>query len=223
MTSKITFLQDGVADYVAAHTSQSDELAQRLIAETQQLKWAGMQIGVPQGQFMAQLARALQPNLVIEIGTFTGYSALMVARELGPSAKLIACDMSQEWTSVGKRYWTEAGVGDKIDLRLGPAADTLAALDDDIVVDMAFIDADKAGYLGYVNELIPRLSTTGVILVDNVLWNGNVIGTDDQSIDTVALREFNAAMVADPRIDVALLPIGDGLSMISLKRNQASL
>lgn len=215
MTSNIAFLNDSVSAYVAQHTTPPSALEQRLIDRTQQLTYRGMQIGHPQAQFMAGFTRLLQPKLVVEVGTFTGYSTLVVAQELGADAKLIACDVSEEWTAIGREFWTEAGVADKIDLRIGPAADTLAALDEDAVVDMAFIDADKTGYLQYFELLVPKLSERGVILVDNVLWDGNVTNPDDNSADTIALREFSARVLADPRVRVALLPIGDGLSFIT--------
>lgn len=177
-----------------------------------------MQIGFPQARFMALLARILRPTTVVEVGVFTGYSALVVAQELDAGATLIACDISDEWTSIGRPFWDEAGVGDLIDLRIGAASETLAALPAGLMIDMAFIDADKTGYLGYIEQIIPRMHATSVVLVDNVLWNGFVANHDDQSADTVALREFSAAMLADERVDVALLPIGDGLSMITLAR-----
>jgi len=218
MTSKITFLDAGVGAYIATHTTAPTELEQRLIAETQSRPYAGMQIGFPQARFMAQLARLLQPKTVIEVGVFTGYSALVVAQELGDDATLIACDVSEEWTSVGRPFWEEAGVADRIDLRIAPASQTLAALPEGMQFDMAFIDADKTGYLGYLEQLIPRMHAGSVVLVDNVLWDGGVVDDSDQSADTVALREFSAAMMSDTRVDVALLPIGDGLSMITLAR-----
>jgi len=218
MTSKITFLDESVATYVASHTTAPNELEQRLIDETQSLPHAGMQIGFPQARFMAQLARLLSPTTVIEVGVFTGYSALVVAQELREDATVIACDVSEEWTSVGRPFWEEAGVADRIDLRIAPAGETLAALPPGMMFDLAFIDADKTGYLGYLEQLIPRMHQQSVVLVDNVLWNGEVVNDADQSDDTVALREFNAAMMRDTRLDVALLPIGDGLSMITLTR-----
>jgi len=218
MTSKITFVDESVAVYVASHTTAPSGIEQRLIDETQSLPYAGMQIGFPQARFMAQLARLLDPTTVIEVGVFTGYSALVVAQELREDAKLIACDVSEEWTSVGRPFWEEAGVANRIDLRIAPASQTLAALPEGMMFDLAFIDADKTGYLGYLEQLIPRMHERSVVLVDNVLWNGSVVDDSDQSDDTVALREFSAAMMQDARVDVALLPIGDGLSMITLAR-----
>lgn len=218
VTSKITFIDPAIAGYVADHTTPPSELEQRLIDATQSMSYAAMQIGFPQARFMALLARLLNPTTVIEIGVFTGYSALVVAQELRPDATLIACDVSDEWTAVGVPYWREAGVADRIDLRIAPAAETLASLPSDTQVDLAFIDADKTGYLGYVQQLIPMLHERSVVLVDNVLWDGRIADESDQEASTVALRSFNDAMLADDRLDVALLPIGDGLSMITLAR-----
>ncbi len=218
MTSNIAFLDPAVAGYLASHTTPPDDVEQRLIDETQRLSAAGMQIGYPQARFMAMLAALLRPRLVVEIGTFTGYSSLVVARALSDDARLIACDVSQEWTATAERYWAEAGVADRIDLRIGPAAETLAGFDPETTVDMAFIDADKSGYINYFEQLVPMLAPRGVILVDNVLWDGQVVDRDDQTRDTVALREFNDHVLADDRVEVALLPIGDGVSMITLAR-----
>ncbi|MGI9596854.1 MAG: O-methyltransferase [Acidimicrobiales bacterium] len=210
------FLDGAVATYLAANTTPPTPLEQRLIDQTRLMAAGGMQISHPQAQFMTMLTRILRPKVVIEIGTFTGYSALVVAKALDDDATLIACDLSDEWTSVGRPYWDEAGVADKIDLRLGPASETLAALDPGTSVDMAFIDADKTGYIGYFEQLVPLLSGRGVILVDNVLWNGQIVDPDDQRADTVALRDFSTHVLADARVEVALLPIGDGLSMITM-------
>jgi len=218
VTSKITFIDSSIAAYIADHTTAPSDLEQRLIDKTQSMQYAVMQIGFPQARFMAMLARLLRPKTVIEIGVFTGYSALVVAQELSADATLIACDISDEWTSVGVPFWEEAGIADRIDLRIAPAAETLASLPVDTRVDLAFIDADKTGYLGYVEQLIPMMHERSVILVDNVLWDGQIVDASDQGESTVALREFNDAVMADARLDVALLPIGDGLSMITLAR-----
>lgn len=218
MTSDIAFLDPAVASYLAAHTTPPTALEQRLIDETAQLTRAQMQIGFPQARFMALLTRVMSPSVVVEVGVFTGYSALAVAQELADTSRLIACDVSEEWTSIGRPYWEEAGVADRIDLRIAPASETLAALPADLQVDLAFIDADKTGYLGYLEQLIPRLHPRSVVLVDNVLWDGQIVDDSDQSADTVALRAFNDSMLADPRVDVALLPVGDGLSMITPAR-----
>lgn len=218
MTSAIAFLEPSIAGYLAAHTTPPTPLEQRLIDQTQQHPYAQMQIGFPQARFMALLTRILVPKTVIEIGVFTGYSALVVAQELTDGATLIACDINEEWPAIGKPYWKEAGVADKIDLRIAPAGETLAALEPDTAVDLAFIDADKTGYLNYVEQLIPLMHERSVVLVDNVLWDGQIVDRDDQRPDTVALRDFNDSVVADDRLDVSLLPVGDGLSFITLAR-----
>lgn len=219
MTSDIAFIDPTIAAYLGDHTTPPTELEQRLIDETHAMGSAAqMQIGHVQARFMALLARILRPNLVVEIGTFTGYSALVVAQELTGEARLLACDVSDEWTSIGRPYWEEAGVADRIELRIAPAADTLAALPAQVTVDLVFIDADKTGYLDYLNQLIPHMNDRSVVLVDNVLWDGQIVDPKDTSEDTVALREFNDAVITDERLDVALLPVGDGLSMITLRR-----
>jgi len=217
MASVSNFMDETIAAYLSSHTTQPDEIEQRLIRETQTMADGIMQIGHAQAQFMTMLTALLKPKLIVEIGTFTGYSTLVMAKALAEDAKLITCDVSTEWTSVGRPYWEEAGVADRIDLRIGPASETLAAFNSDTVVDLAFVDADKTGYVDYFEQLVPMLNQRGVILVDNVLWSGRVADNENQQEDTVALRKFNSHVVADHRVQVAILPIGDGLSMISLR------
>lgn len=218
MTSEIAFIDAAVLGYLSEHTTAPSPLEQRLIGETQTMAMAAMQIGHPQARFMGLLTRILQPSLVIEIGTFTGYSTLVIAQELGENSKVIACDISREWTSVAQRYWLEAGVDDSIDLRIAPAIETLANLHPDTRIDMAFIDADKQGYLDYLEALYPMLHPRSVVLVDNTLWDARVVDANDTTESTEALRQFNHAVVNDPRFDVVLLPVGDGLSFITLRR-----
>ena len=173
-----------------------------------------MQIGGDQGTFMEILTRALGATLAIEIGTFTGYSALAIARGLGPGGRLICCDVSEEWTAIAREHWALAGVSDRIDLRIAPALETLAGLDEDLVIDLAFIDADKENYANYYQALVPRVRPGGLILVDNTLWSGAVIDPDNVEHDTVAIRAFNDMVVADDRVRVVLVTIGDGLAVI---------
>lgn len=218
MANNISFVDPAVGAYLTEHSSPPSELEQRLIDRTQSMSAGMMQISAPQARFMALLARLLRPKTVVEIGVFTGYSALVVAQELQADATLIACDVSDEWTSIGKPFWEEAGVADRIDLRIAPAAETLAALPDETSVDLAFIDADKTGYLGYIEQLTPMLHPGSVVLVDNVLWGGQIVDETNTQPDTVALREFNRFVVEDPRLEVSLLPVGDGLSFITLAR-----
>lgn len=203
--------------YIDERSTPPDSVQQQLIERTNAMGGISrMQIGANQGAFLDVLIGALAPALCIEIGTFTGYSSLAIARALGPDAKLICCDVSEEWTAVAREHWEAAGVSDKIELRIGPAIDTVRSLGD-TPIDFAFIDADKTGYVDYYEDLVPRLSTKGIIAVDNTLWDGRVVDASDSSDDTVALRVFNDHVVADPRTTCALTPIGDGLTLIRKK------
>jgi len=211
-------------DYVVAHSMAIDEHQQALIAATAALgPIARMQIAPEQGAFMQGLAAALGARLVVEVGTFTGYSTLCLARGVGPEGRVVACDLSDEWTSVGRPVWAAAGVEDRIDLRLGPALETLVALDSELrggeaidpgAVDLVFIDADKGNYLGYYEALLPLVRANGVVLVDNVLWSGTVIDPEVTDADTEAIRAFNDHVAADERVDAVILPIADGLTFI---------
>jgi caffeoyl-CoA O-methyltransferase len=200
--------------YVVAHSTPVDEHQRALIAETEALgPIAGMQIAPEQGAFMTLLAGVLGATTIVEVGTFTGYSTLCLARGLADGGLVIACDVSDEWTSIGRRHWEAAGVADRIDLRLAPAIETLRALPADPAIDLAFIDADKTGYQSYADELIPRLRPGGLLLVDNVLWGGAVIDAARDDADTVAIRAFNDALSADDRVEAVLLPISDGVTV----------
>jgi caffeoyl-CoA O-methyltransferase len=212
---KAFFLADDLAHYVSAHSSPPDPVLERLTERTRQMGSVfSMQISPEQGAFMSLLTAAIGARVAVEVGTFTGYSSVCIARGLGPGGRLIACDRSDEWTSVARAAWLDAGVADRIDLRLGPAAETLAALAPDLVVDLAFIDADKENYLVYYEALLAHMRPGGVILADNVLWSGRVVDPDATDADTLALRAFNDAVVNDPRVEVAMLPLADGLSVI---------
>ncbi|MGD9997324.1 MAG: O-methyltransferase, partial [Ilumatobacteraceae bacterium] len=160
----------------------------------------------------------MQVHDAIEIGTFTGYSALSIARGMQPGGRLICCDVSEEWTAIAREHWQLAGVADRIDLRIGPALQTIADLPDDLQFDLVFIDADKPNYANYFDALVPRLRPTGLMLDDNTLWSGQVV--DDTANDelTVALRAFNDKVVADPRVRCVILPLGDGVTMIQRSR-----
>jgi caffeoyl-CoA O-methyltransferase len=217
MASRSTrFLDPAVAEYCAAHSApQPDPVQARLIARTAELgPVAGMQIGPDQGVLLAALVAATAARLVVEIGTFTGYSALCMARALRPDGRLIACDVSEEWTAIAREAWADAGVAERIDLRLGPALDTLRALAPGTVVDFAFIDADKPNYATYVDELLPRLRPNGLILVDNTLWSGEVLDPDPADEYGTAIARFNDAMAADERVDAVILPLGDGVTLL---------
>ena len=202
-------------DYLLAHSMPLDDVQHRLIAETSALgDVARMQISPEQGAFLTLLTQVSGARRAVEVGTFTGYSALCIARGLPADGTLLCCDVSEEWTSIGRRAWEQAGVDDRIELRLAPAASTLAALPTEPEIDLAFIDADKPGYPAYYDELLPRLRPGGLMLVDNVLWSGRVADPSNQDGDTEAIRAFNDKVVADDRVDVVVLPLADGLSMI---------
>jgi caffeoyl-CoA O-methyltransferase len=173
-----------------------------------------MQVAPEQGAFMTLLTRIVGARFAVEVGTFTGFSALCIARGLPADGKLLCCDVSEEWTSIGKPYWEKAGVADRIDLRIAPALETLDALPEEPHVDLAFIDADKTNYGNYYDALLPRMRPGGVILVDNVLWGGSVVDASRDDADTVAIRAFNDRIAADDRVERVMLPISDGLTLI---------
>ncbi len=217
MSPRSIGLSDELNDYVVAHTSPPTEVQLDLIDRTAAMAEAPMQIAPEQGEFMASIVALLDPELIVEVGTFTGYSALAMALaldEIDSDGRIICCDVSEEWTAIAREHWERAGVDDRIDLRIGPAIETLRSLPDDIVIDLAFIDADKSGYAEYYDEILSRLADDGVILVDNTLWAGAIIDDSDTSHDTEALRAFNAEVAADERVRQVVLPIGDGLTMI---------
>ncbi|WP_040337533.1 O-methyltransferase [Candidatus Blastococcus massiliensis] len=217
MTPRSFLLTPELADYVRASTEAPDEVIADLIAETAAMAERGeapgtMQIAAEQGALMQLLTTALGARTAIEIGTFTGFSALCIARGLPADGSLLCLDISEEWTAVGRRYWERAGVADRIELRLGPALETLRSLPAVETYDLAFVDADKTGYAAYVEELHPRLNPNGVVLLDNTLRDGRVLDPQDES--DRALAELNAALAADPRWETALLPLADGLTLL---------
>jgi caffeoyl-CoA O-methyltransferase len=215
MANRTLNLDDALYDYVLAH-SLREHPAQRALREaTKSHPHAGMQIGPEQGQLMALLARLVGARRTIEIGVFTGYSALSVALALPDDGYLLACDVSDEYTRIGKRYWQEAGVAHKIDLRLAPARETLdarLAAGDAGTFDFAFIDADKPAYDDYYERCLQLVRDGGLIAIDNVLWSGAVV-QPAKTKDTAALQALNDKLHRDERIDVSLLPIGDGLTL----------
>jgi caffeoyl-CoA O-methyltransferase len=204
-----------IHDYLVAHGTPPDPLLRELAEETARLgPLAMMQIAPEQGAFMTLLARAIGAKRVIEVGTFTGYSALCIARGLPDEGRLLACDVSEEWTAIAARYWKRAGVADRIELRLGPALDTLRALPVEARFDMGFIDADKPSYPAYYEEILVRLRPGGLILVDNVLWFCRVVDPAADDPQTAAIRAFNDQVAADPRVDCSMLPVSDGLTIL---------
>jgi caffeoyl-CoA O-methyltransferase len=214
MSKSSAFLTPAVNDYLAALAPGPDPVLADLAAYTQGLGGvANMQIATDQGAFLTLLARLIAPRFVVEVGTFTGYSSICLARGLAEGGRMLCCDVSEEWTSVARKYWERAGVADRIELRLAPALETLQTLPTDPPIDLAFIDADKQGYRGYWDEIVPRLRPGGVILVDNVLWSGKVADDSVQDDDTQALRAFNDYVRADDRVEAVLVPIADGLTV----------
>ena len=215
--SKSPWIDATISSYVAAHTAQPDELQRELIAETAERtgRSAGMQVAADQGALLALFVGLVGARNVVEVGTFTGYSSLSMARALPVGGRLLCCDVSEEWTAIARRYWADAGVTDRITLRVAPALQTLRDLPHDDPIDLAFIDADKTGYAAYYEEILARLRPSGVILVDNTLWSGRVLdGNDDGDPDTAALRAFNDMVAADGRVESYLLPVADGLTVI---------
>jgi caffeoyl-CoA O-methyltransferase len=214
--SRTHVVDPDLAAYIDAHSTAPDEVQQRLMQVTEERTggFSRMQIGGDQGTFFQMFTRAIGARSAIEIGTFTGYSSLSIARGLGPEGRLICCDVSEEWTAIAREHWELAGVADRIDLRIAPALDTLAALPADLRFDLAFIDADKPNYVHYYEAVLPRMNATGIILVDNTLWSGAVLDDTADDRDTVALQAFNRHVAADPRVTNVILPIGDGVTMI---------
>ena len=191
-----------------------DDVQQSLIRETRALgPVAGMQIAPEQGAFMTLLTKLVGVRFAVEVGTFTGYSSLSIARGLEPGGRLLCLDISAEWTAIGVRHWAEAGIDDRIELRIGPAADALRELPADPPIDLAFIDADKGGYRTYYDEIVERLRPGGVVLLDNVLWGGAVVDPTNTEADTEAIRAVNEHVAQDDRVEAVMLPIADGLTL----------
>lgn len=216
MSNRTIGLDDALQAYLLAVSLREPELLAELRRETLAMPEAAMQIAPEQGQFMALLVRLLGARRILEIGTFTGYSALVMALALPPDGRIVACDISETWTTMARRYWERAGVGERIELRLGPALETLDALigaGDADTFDFAFIDADKENYRAYFERTLVLLRPGGLIAVDNTLWGGSVVDPAKDDPDTTAIRAFNAALRDDPRIDLSLVPIGDGLTL----------
>lgn len=220
MSRTIVGMTPELLDYLRRVSLREPDVMRRLRAETASMEWAMMQISPEQGQLMALLAETIGARRALEVGTFTGYSALAVARALPVDGRLVACDVSREWTDMARRYWREAGVEGRIELRLGPALATLDGLVQEGqagAFDMAFIDADKANYDAYYERALTLLRTGGLVLIDNVLWDGNVIDPDKGDADTLAIRALNDKIHADARVSLSMIPIGDGLTL-ALKR-----
>jgi caffeoyl-CoA O-methyltransferase len=212
---KFTPLSEPLYDYLVQHGHNADPLLAELAEETAELgPIARMQIAPEQGTFMSLLVRAIGARVAIEIGTFTGYSALSIARGLPSDGTLLCCDVSEEWTTIARKYWAKAGFSDRIELRIAPAIDTLQALPAGYPVDFAFIDADKVSYRAYYDALLPRLRPNGLIVFDNVLWGGSVLDTSSTSEDTRSLQALNDFIARDDRVQAVMLAVADGLTII---------
>jgi len=209
-------MNDTIYRYLVEHSVREHPVLAELREETAKLPRAVMQIGADQGQFLGLLARLVGAKRCIEVGVFTGYSSLSVALALPKGGNILALDVSEEWTAIARRYWKKAGVEDRIDLRLGPALgtlDTLLSLRESGRYDFAFIDADKTNYRAYFERCLELVRKGGLIAIDNTLWSGDVADPSNQEPDTVALRELNDALHHDERVDLSMLPVGDGLTL----------
>ena len=214
-TAKFIRLDENLHRYMLAHGHNTDSVLRDLVRETHEKlgRRAGMQIAPEQGTFMTILARAIGARRAVEVGTFTGYSAICIARGLAEGGSLLCCDVSEEWTSIARRYWEKAGVSGCITLKLAPALETLRALPESANFDFSFIDADKTNYRNYYEEILRRTRPGGLLVVDNVLWGGAVLDEKDQSDDTRAIREFNEFAASDRRVELVMLPVSDGLTI----------
>lgn len=214
-------VQDDFQAYIRSISLREPEILERLRRETAVMPQAHMQIGPEFGQLMRLLLTAIGARNTIEIGVFTGYSSLCAALVLPADGRIVACDVSETWTSIARRYWIEAGVDSKIDLRLRPALETLdelLAAGHQQTFDFAFIDADKENYANYYERVLQLIRPGGLIAIDNILWHGQVLDPDDHEAGTMAIRAFNGLLRQDPRIDLSLIPQGDGV-MLALKRS----
>ena len=216
MSTGILNLTDDLRDYLWQKGMKEHPVLEELREETAQLPESVMQICPEQGALMANLVRLMSAKKTLEIGTFTGYSALAVALALPEDGKIVACDISEEWTAIGKKKWEQAGVAEKIELRIGTALGTLEELIQDGQqgsFDFAFIDADKANYLDYYKMCLKLVRKGGVVAIDNVLWSGSVINAEINDVDTVAIRELNEFLAKDERVSLSMVPVGDGLTL----------
>ena len=205
-----------VSDYLLTHCTPADDLLRELAAETRQADpdAAGMQVSHDEGQLLTMLARLAGARRAVEVGVFTGYSSICIARGMADDGHLLACDVSDEWTSIARRYWKRAGLEDRIELRLGPALDTLRALPAEPAFDLAFIDADKGNYPLYYEELVSRLRPGGLIILDNVLRGGEVADPAARDRGTLAMRDLNDLIVGDSRAESVMLPVRDGVTLV---------
>ncbi len=220
MTNQSMGLSDALREYMLRVGVREPQVLRRLRARTMELPEHNMQIAPEQGAFMSLLVQLIGARNCIEVGAFTGYSALAVALALPADGRLTCCDISEEWTDIGKPFWAEAGVADRINLRIGSALDTLDSLLDDggqDSFDFAFVDADKVSYSAYYERLFALVRTGGVMLFDNVFWGGAVLDVDSDDPDAKGIQQVNATLAADERIDLVMLPLADGLTVVRKK------
>lgn len=222
MTSRTLFLTEPLYDYLLKHSLREPEIMTELREETQKLPYGKGQIAPEQGQFMALLCKLIGAKTVIEIGTFTGYSALWLTSALPEEGQLLTCDINEEWTSIAQKYWQKAGLAHKIKLYLAPALETLDNLineQESNTFDLIFIDADKRNYHHYYERALQLIRPGGLVLLDNVLWHGQVADLNMNNKSTAALRELNSFIRNDERVDISLVPIGDGMLLARKKEN----
>ena len=202
-------------DYLVAHSIAPTEHHAGIVADTLETasEWSIMQIPREQGPLMTLLARLVDAELAVEVGTFTGYSALCIAQGLADGGRLVCFDISDEWPAIGRPHWDAAGVGDRIEVRTGPAAERLGELAGGDPIDLVFLDADKPGYIGYYETLVPLMRPGGLLVADNVLYSGAVLDGGNDDANVVALRAYNDHVAADPRVDVVMVNVADGLSL----------
>jgi caffeoyl-CoA O-methyltransferase len=218
MPAKFTSLDENMHRYLVEHGSRQDDVLRGVAARTEVLgEISVMQIAPEQGALITLLVRAIGARRALELGTFTGYSAICIARGLPDGGRLLACELSEEWAGIARRHFAEADVADRIELRLGPALETLRGLPGDERFDFAFIDADKEGYPAYYEEVVARMGAGGLVMIDNVLRGGAVLDPDDDSPANVAVRELNERIESDEGVDVAMLGVADGITL-ALKR-----
>ncbi len=213
---KITRVDEVLHEYQVAHRTPDDSILSELRCETEEKtgRLAGMQVAVEQGTFLGLLVAAIGARRVLEVGTFTGYSALCMARALPSEGRLIACDVSEEFTSIARRYWEKAGLSGRIELRLGPALETLRSLPAGDTFDFAFIDADKENQAAYYEEILRRLRPGGLLALDNVFWSGRVAQPEHDDPSTVAIRALNDRIANDARVQSVMLAVSDGLTLV---------
>jgi len=211
-------LNEQLYNYLIARGHNGDPILRDLAEETRALGWISrMQIAPEQGTLMGILVRAIGAKSALEIGVFTGYSSISIAQALPPDGKLLCLDVNEEWTSIARRYWERAGLTGKITLKIAPAVETLRALPASPAFDFAFVDADKTNYRTYYEEILKRLRTDGLLLIDNVLWSGRVIDPSDKSEDTIAIRELNDFIAIDTRVEAVMIPVADGITIVRKK------